>query len=142
MKSIRMLMIAAFTIFSLSVFAQQPASPDAKKKSTKTEKVKYTCPMHPEETADKPGKCAKCKMDLTEVKQESKVYTCPMHADETSDKPGKCSKCKMDLKEVKQEAKVYTCPMHADITSDKPGKCSKCKMDLKEKKDDHSGHQH
>lgn len=27
-------------------------------------KVAYTCPMHPEVTADKPGKCPKCGMDL------------------------------------------------------------------------------
>jgi len=24
----------------------------------------YVCPMHPEETSDKPGKCPKCGMDL------------------------------------------------------------------------------
>ncbi|MEO5570706.1 MAG: heavy metal-binding domain-containing protein [Bacteroidia bacterium] len=24
----------------------------------------YTCPMHPEITSDKPGKCSKCGMDL------------------------------------------------------------------------------
>ena len=24
----------------------------------------YICPMHPEETSDKPRKCAKCAMDL------------------------------------------------------------------------------
>ena len=28
----------------------------------------YTCPMHPEVVADKPGKCPKCNMDL--VKKE------------------------------------------------------------------------
>jgi hypothetical protein len=26
--------------------------------------VVYTCPMHPEVTSDKPGKCPKCGMDL------------------------------------------------------------------------------
>lgn len=26
--------------------------------------VVYTCPMHPEVTSDKPGKCSKCGMDL------------------------------------------------------------------------------
>ena len=30
----------------------------------------YTCPMHPEVTADKPGQCPKCNMDL--VIKESK----------------------------------------------------------------------
>ncbi len=24
----------------------------------------YKCPMHPEETSDKPGSCSKCNMDL------------------------------------------------------------------------------
>jgi hypothetical protein len=27
-------------------------------------KAVYVCPMHPEETSDKPGKCPKCGMDL------------------------------------------------------------------------------
>ncbi len=29
-----------------------------------TEKVTYTCPMHPEVKSDKPGKCPKCGMNL------------------------------------------------------------------------------
>ncbi|MEO7768970.1 MAG: heavy metal-binding domain-containing protein [Ferruginibacter sp.] len=29
----------------------------------------YTCPMHADVTSDKPGKCSKCGMDMTEVKQ-------------------------------------------------------------------------
>lgn len=32
-----------------------------------TQKAAYSCPMHPEVTSDKPGKCSKCGMDL--VKQ-------------------------------------------------------------------------
>ena len=28
----------------------------------------YTCPMHPEVTSDKPGKCPKCGMDLVKKK--------------------------------------------------------------------------
>jgi hypothetical protein len=35
---------------------------------TKTEKAVYSCPMHPEVTSDKPGKCPKCAMTL-EVKK-------------------------------------------------------------------------
>ncbi|MBX9889083.1 MAG: hypothetical protein K2Y30_14235 [Flavobacteriaceae bacterium] len=29
----------------------------------------YTCPMHPEVTSDKPGKCPKCGMNLVEKKE-------------------------------------------------------------------------
>lgn len=32
----------------------------------------YTCPMHPEETSDKPGSCSKCGMDLVEKKGDEK----------------------------------------------------------------------
>jgi len=35
----------------------------APKDSTATKAI-YVCPMHPEETSDKPGKCPKCGMDL------------------------------------------------------------------------------
>lgn len=33
-------------------------------KTKKTMAATYTCPMHPEVTSDKPGKCPKCGMDL------------------------------------------------------------------------------
>ena len=65
--------------------------------------MNYACPMHPEVTSDKPGKCSKCGTDLTKSKKEQmkmevmKIYTCPMHPEVTSDKPGKCSKCGMDM---------------------------------------------
>lgn len=31
-----------------------------KEKTQKVQPTKYTCPMHPEIHADKPGKCPKC----------------------------------------------------------------------------------
>jgi Heavy metal binding domain len=34
------------------------------KKSKKMVVMNYSCPMHPEVTSDKPGKCSKCGMDL------------------------------------------------------------------------------
>lgn len=37
----------------------------------------YSCPMHTEVTADKPGKCPKCGMNLVE-KKEWKFYSQPM----------------------------------------------------------------
>jgi Cu(I)/Ag(I) efflux system membrane fusion protein len=32
--------------------------------------VQYTCPMHPEVVADKPGSCPKCGMDLVKKEPE------------------------------------------------------------------------
>jgi YHS domain-containing protein len=99
----------------------------------------YTCPMHPDVTSDKSGKCPKCGMDLKAEDKTAQTYSCPNHPEMTSDKPGKCSKCGASLalspkEKMKMEVmKIYTCPMHSDVTSDKPGKCPKCGMDMKEK---------
>ena len=41
------------------------------KQSAAQQKDVYTCPMHPEVTSDKPGKCLKCGMNLE--KKESKA---------------------------------------------------------------------
>jgi hypothetical protein len=47
--------------------ATQPAAKDKPAEGGKGEKpgaTVYTCPMHPEVTSDKPGKCPKCGMTL------------------------------------------------------------------------------
>ncbi len=149
MKSFKMLMMAALTILSVSVFAQSTPSQSGdttaqKIKKQKTEKAKYTCPMHPDVVMNEPGKCSKCGMDLAKTKKEQmkmevmKTYTCPMHPDMTSDTPGKCPKCqsKMNLtqkEQMKMEVmKTYTCPMHPGVTSNKSGKCPNCGMAMKE----------
>lgn len=67
----KILLTATFFAALTFVFA---ACNSSEKKSTGTEqssseKVVYTCPMHPEVTSDKPGKCPKCGMDL--VKKET-----------------------------------------------------------------------
>jgi transcription initiation factor IIE alpha subunit len=126
---------------------------DHKKHQMKTTQSKelakevYTCPMHPEVTSDKPGKCPKCKMNLEkkvvkmdkQTKIQKDVYTCPMHSEVTSDKAGKCPKCGMTLEkktmskaETKSQKKteMYACPMHPDEKSDKAGNCPKCGMKL------------
>jgi len=64
MKSFTMLMMAALTILSVSVFAQDSTKHKMKVPKQKTEKTKYSCPMHPNEVNDKAGKCSQCGMDL------------------------------------------------------------------------------
>lgn len=142
MKYLKILPMAILTILCISVLGQDTTKQKVKPAKQKTEKTIFKCPMHPEVTSDKPGKCSKCGMNLKETVIEETVYSCPMkcEGDKTYDKPGKCSVCGMNLKgspkeKMKMEVmKIYSCPMHPDVTSDKPGKCSKCGMNLQEKK--------
>ncbi len=64
--------IIAFMIISGFMFFSSCSNPSGQNDKTTqtatTGKVLYVCPMHPEETSDKPGKCPKCGMDL--VKKE------------------------------------------------------------------------
>ena len=68
MKTIKILMMAVLTILSVSVFAQDSLKQKVKTQKQKVEKVKYSCPMHPDVTGTKKGACAKCGMDLEEQK--------------------------------------------------------------------------
>jgi uncharacterized protein with PIN domain len=142
MKKIMMLMIAALTISSISVVAQEKIG----KKDTTQHAAFYSCPMHAEIKTDSPGKCPKCGMDLSLSKKEemkkqvTKNYNCPVHPEVVSSKQGKCSKCgkslmKSSKEQMKEEVKNnFSCPMHTDVTSNKAGKCSKCGMEMTEKK--------
>ncbi|MEP7376120.1 MAG: multicopper oxidase domain-containing protein [Chitinophagaceae bacterium] len=79
----------------------------------KDQPVTYTCEMHPEIHADKPGICPKCGMKLVMEKPNADItpsndnkpkienYLCPMHPEIHSTKPGNCPKCGMKL--VKEE---------------------------------------
>jgi len=60
----------------------------------------YTCPMHPEIRADKPGACDACGMaleTLTALSRTRTEYICPMHPEVVSDQPGSCPICGMAL---------------------------------------------
>jgi transcription initiation factor IIE alpha subunit len=146
MKTIKMLMMVALTILSVSVFAQEKAG----KKDTQKHTKFYTCAMHDSVAMKKPGNCPVCGMKLERSKKEqmkaevTKNYSCPIHAEVTNDSPGKCTKCGMNLtlsakEKMKMDVvKAYSCPMkcEGDKTYDNAGKCPKCGMDLKEKKED------
>lgn len=100
MKKLIFLLIAITASYATIAQSCCGGMPAVKKDTVQP--AKYTCPMHPEVTSDKPGKCPKCGMDLV----KAKMYSCPMHPEVVSNKPGKCPKCGMDLTEVKPDAKT------------------------------------
>ncbi len=138
MKTIKMLMMAAFSIMTVAAFSQSKAG----KKDTTKNTILYTCSMHPDVSSSKEGKCLTCGMKLELSKKEqmkrgvTRNYTCPVHATVLTQNPGKCPECGMDLKlTAKEKMNVnmrnnFTCPMHADVVRDKDGKCPKCGMKL------------
>jgi CopA family copper-resistance protein len=76
--------LAAFLLmFGSVVYAQDMKEvKTAKSSSTPQSKVIYTCPMHPEIHADKPGNCPKCGMKL--IKEKPKTMP-----DQVKDNPKK-----------------------------------------------------
>lgn len=96
--------------------------------------VTYTCPMHPEIHATKPGNCPKCGMKL--VKEKTRTAAIPssekMKATHSAGDP---KMIMQDSMPVHHQAVTYTCPMHPEIHSTKPGNCPKCGMKLVKEKD-------
>jgi uncharacterized paraquat-inducible protein A len=143
MKLFKILAMALLTSLPVAAFSQDTAGQVIKMHKHKSEKMKYTCPMHPEVISGKPGKCPRCGMDMKMMAKEKTagLYSCPVHPEVMSDKPGKCPECgtalSLSLKEkMKMEVmKIYSCPLHPDVTSNKPGKCSRCGTDLKAKEE-------
>jgi hypothetical protein len=73
MKTIQLFFTAAILLVMTSAtFAQNAKDTLPKGKTTMATKIVYTCPMHPEVTSDKPGKCPKCGMDLVKKKPMAK----------------------------------------------------------------------
>lgn len=82
--------------------------------------VGYTCPMHPEIHASKPGKCPKCAMNLVKEKIKAKPKAAQKVKAKENNKPS--------VNNAKMDEVIYTCPMHPEVISDKPGNCPKCGM--------------
>ena len=65
MKTTKMLMMAAFTILSMTAFTQTTTDQTKQKADTTVvKKDAFVCPMHKDITSPKPAKCSKCGMDL------------------------------------------------------------------------------
>jgi hypothetical protein len=150
MNLFKMLMMAAFSITTITALSQEKAG----RKDTTNHPAFYTCPKHADIKSESAGNCSICgmKLELTakeKMKREvTKSYTCPVHTDILLKESGKCPQCGQQLslspkeKMKMQAVRKYTCSMHADVVSGKPGKCPNCNMDLVEKKKkDHSNHQ-
>ena len=77
-KSIILIIVVASFVGAASALACGCAKTGSDKtsetKNTTAAKT-YTCPMHPEVTSDKPGKCPKCGMNL--VPKEEKGTEAP-----------------------------------------------------------------
>ena len=134
-------------IFLLAAYsfaqAQDMKGMDMGKKETEKQlqPVTYTCPMHPEIHASKPGNCPKCGMKL--VKEKPKVAVPPSvpvkkkeemqmpSSDSGADKKGMDN---MQMPTNVLQPVTYTCPMHPEIHATKPGNCPKCGMKLVKEK--------
>ena len=67
----KLIILFVVVMGATATFAQtsKPAKSKTDTTSIPKKPVKtYTCPMHPEVTSDKPGKCPKCGMTLVEKK--------------------------------------------------------------------------
>ncbi|MGV3586792.1 MAG: heavy metal-binding domain-containing protein [Adhaeribacter sp.] len=66
------ILYSAIFAFGLTIFTSCGSEQKETTETTSTEvnqeqAALYTCPMHPEVTSDKPGKCPECKMNLEKV---------------------------------------------------------------------------
>jgi CopA family copper-resistance protein len=124
--------------------------------STPSQKVIYTCVMHPEVKMDKPGNCPKCGMKLVKKTiNATPLKTAPQEQDDMKNMPINDTSEKMDMQDMNMDTKIdslkgidmsknktsnqvqpasYTCVMHPEIHSSKPDNCPKCGMKLVKEK--------
>ncbi len=80
----------------------------------------YVCPMHPEETSERPGDCAKCGMALEPAAPQAPGrqtrWTCPMHPEVVRDEPGECPICGMALEPMEVTAEEDDNPELRDMS--------------------------
>ena len=144
MKSFKILLMAVLTILSVSVFSQSPTKNQAKVSIQKSEKVKYTCPMHPDMVMDKLGMCPKSETSLNlslkeKMKMEvMKINSSLMHPEVINNMPCNFSKYGSALnlspkEKMKMEAmKINTNRAFPEVMTSKNFMCPKCGMDMKE----------
>src|SRR6185295_20100945 len=75
---LRIFCLIACLIVPMGGVAPQTRRPNQKPAA---KKVVYACPMHPNITSTKPGRCPKCGMELREVKPEPSPSPSPTSTD-------------------------------------------------------------
>ena len=140
MKKITLIAII-LTTYSFAFTQDMPGMKMPKKETTKQEQpATYTCVMHPQIHATKPGNCPICGMRL--VKEKPKVVKQPIvqkHDEMQIPKPARSADgdttqpMTMDMgkkESMQMQHATYTCIMHPEIHATKPGNCPKCGMKL------------
>jgi hypothetical protein len=149
------MVVAGLLVMNVALFAAEPAKAKkgAPRKADITQQAPvYRCPMHPDVTSDKPGKCPTCGMNLEKAPapatKNGRTDGCTMQPNDKAraNKSSCCDTMKGATSGTKEgcvapaeqnapqaPAASYTCPMHPDVTSDKPGRCPTCGMNLEKK---------
>lgn len=132
-----------FVVLLLSLKQVSYAQSDMKNMAgmQKQQPVTYTCPMHPDIHADKPGNCPKCGMKLIKEKPKATPKKTAKPNVEGIKKNNGMANMDMGAKPT-AKAEIYTCPMHPEIHSARQENCPKCGMKLvkeQPKAMDHSG---
>jgi Cu(I)/Ag(I) efflux system membrane fusion protein len=109
---------------------EMPASPsDQSVQHTHKAATIYQCPMHPEETSDKPGRCSICGMFL-QPQEPSADSAAQDTGTRQKDEPSTPQAMVHEHDHDHEPAALYRCPMHPDEASGQPGRCSICGMYL------------
>ncbi len=124
------LFLISILLTSVPVFAQGTT-----KQTQHIDSVYYTCVMHPEIHAAKPGMCPKCGMTLIKkiIKVEKQVPTKINNRPKSTSGSNTNKKAPPKIIVQQTDSVYYTCVMHPEIHSATPGKCPKCGMTLVKK---------
>lgn len=112
-----MLSKVLMVLLVIGVFYSEPLAQTPKTSTTKTVR-RYVCPMHPDVTSSKPGKCPKCQMALraTRVKVE-KEPPAETSANENDSEPAASSVKIPDVAVLDQNGKSLN--FHRDLVKGK-----------------------
>lgn len=114
-----LIIIALVALNNEPTLAQEKQAVHPNEQAAKEAKATYTCPMHPDVKADKPGKCPECGMNLVLAEDQQKGEGGEKSTDNLSAKD-KVEKAKQLLAEAKEEM-YYNCCLKTP--------CDRCALD-------------